>query len=262
MIPIFPLVAGGVSLQLPIQRTWKPGQAVLTTPGGDLHLRTLPTGEHCEWRLKFTGLTAVEARTLQQFHRDMRGSYHSFRFCDPLKNLLAWSEDPTQSPWTRTSALSISLAAALTAGGRQAAQILNLSGDEGLLQQAVGSSPNFAYSMSVTAKSTSRSTLSLLIGDQRRSVELTELWGEYEFTAVPCGSVDQVIFAIAIPMGGSVDLSGVQADFGSCSAEYRRSSGTQGLMTKARFLDDLLVVSCAEYGNTTIETTVTARLGE
>jgi hypothetical protein len=260
--PSFPLVSGTVSVQLPIQRTWTSAQAVLKTPGGDWHLRTLTTGERVEWRLKFAGLTAAEALTLQQFHRDMRGSYHSFRFCDPLRNLLAWSEDPTQAPWAKTNALAVTLGPIPKAGVCQTAQILNLSGTEGLVQQAVGCSPNFAYSMSVTAKSSSQGTIGLLIGGQRRTITVSGQWQEYEFTAVPGGATDQVVFAVAIPMGGSVELGGVHAEFGACSPEYRKSDVRQGLFTKARFKDDLLVVSSEESGIISTEAIVVARLGE
>ena len=261
MTPSFPLVAGTVSAQLPIQRTWKPAQAVLLTPGGDWHLRTLPTGEHVEWHMKFTGLTTSEAQTLQQFHRDMRGSYHSFRFCDPLSNLLAWSEDPTQAPWAKTGALAITIVPNLNAGTCQTAQVLNPSATEVLLQQAVGCSPNFAYSMSVMARSNSQSTMGIVIGVQRRTVTLGGQWQEYQFTAVPGGAADQVVFAIAIPMGGEVELGGVHAELGACAPEYRKSEGRQGYFPKARFKDDLLVVCSEESGNISVDTTIVAGLG-
>jgi len=262
VIPSFPLVSGTVSVQLPIQRTWTPAQSVLVTPGGDWHLRMLPTGEQFEWRLKFAGLTPAEAKTLQQFHKDMRGAYHCFRFCDPLRNLLAWSEDPTQTPWTRTAALGVTVSPAPSASGRQTAQILNLSSNEGLLQQVAGCSPSFAYSLSVRANSSAGSTIELLIGGQRKNITLTDQWEDYRFTAVPGGNEDQVAFAVAVPMGGSVGLGGVHAEFGACSAEYRKSEGIQGLFTKARFKDDLLVVSSEESGIVSVETTVVARPGE
>lgn len=262
MMPSFPLVAGTVSVQLPLERTWKPAQAVLMTPGGNWHLRTLPTGEYVEWNLKFTGLTEAEAQTLQRFHHDMRGAYHHFRFCDPLRNLLAWSEDPTQAPWSTADALAVTLGPAPIAGVRQTSQILNLSGSEGLLQQTVGCSAGFAYSVSVRAKSDAQSTMAILIGAQRRTVTLCGQWQEYMFSATPGGTSEQVTFAIAIPAGGEVELGGVHAEFGACSPEYRKSAGRQGLFTNARFKDDLLVVSSEERGSISAEATVVARLGE
>ncbi len=262
MTPSFPLVAGSVSVQLPVQRTWTPAQALLMTPGGDWHLRTLPTGESVEWQLKFSGLAEAEAGALKQFHQDVRGSYRCFRFCDPLRNLLAWSEDPTQAPWARSGALSITLLPGAEAGFLQTAQIVNLSGTEGLVSQAVGCSPNFAYSMSVKARSNSQSTAGLMIGEQRRDFTLSTQWQTCQFTAVPGGSLDRVIFAIALPMGGSVELGGVMAEFGACSPEYRRSEGMQGLFAKARFKDDLLVVSAEPGGVFSLETAVAAKVGE
>jgi hypothetical protein len=74
MSPSFPLVATTVSVQLPVQRTWKPAQELLMTPGGAWYLRTLPSGEFYEWDLKFAGLIWAEAQTLRDFHRDMRGA--------------------------------------------------------------------------------------------------------------------------------------------------------------------------------------------
>lgn len=262
MIPSFPLVAGRVSVQLPLQRTWGPAQSLLMTPGGDWHLRTLPTGESVEWQLKYSGLTAAEAQTLRDFHQIMRGCYHRFRFCDPLRNLLAWSEDPTQAPWARSGALSITLLPGAEAGVQQTAQILNLSGAEGLVSQAVGCSPNFAYSMSVKARSNAQSTVALMMGGQRRDFTLSEQWRTYQFTAVPGGTMDSVIFAIAIPMGGSLELGGVMAETGACAPEYRRSEGMQGLFSKARFKDDLLVVSCEAGGIFSAETAVVAKVRE
>jgi|GEM_PF-2394542 len=262
MTPSFPLVAGAVSVQLPVQRTWKAAQELLVTLGGDWHLRTLPTGELVEWRLKFTGLTASEIQTLRQFHRDMRGSYHCFRFCDPLRNLLAWSEDPTQAPWSTSSALSVTLTPGSGTYAFQTAQVLNLSGAEGLISQSVGCSPNFAYSMAIRAQSNSRSTMGMLIGGQRKDFTLSTQWQTYEFSATPGGSVDQVTFAVAVPIGGAVALGGMHVETGACSPEYRKSEGMQGLFAKARFKDDLLMVSGEKGGLFSAETTVIAKVGE
>ena len=262
MTPSFPLVAGRVSVQLPVRRAWKSAQALLMTPGGDWHLRALPTGEYIEWQLKFSGLTDAEARTLKQFHHEMRGSYHSFRFCDPLRNLLAWSEDPTRGPWTNSGELAISLQSSSGTGLFQTAQLLNLSGAEGSIRQAVGCSPNFSYSLVVMARSKSNITIGLSIGDQRKDFSIGSKWQLYRFSAIPGGPIDQVVFAIHLPMGGNAELGGVHAEFGESSAEYLKSEGRQGLFKGARFKDDLLVVSCEEAGIFFAEATVVAKLGE
>jgi hypothetical protein len=116
--------------------------------------------------------------------------------------------------------------------------------------------------MSVMARSNSQSTMGILIGAQRRTVTLSKQWQEYQFTAVPGGTEDHVLFAIAIPMGGEVELGGVHAEFGACSPEYRKSEGRQGYFPKARFQDDLLVVCSEGVGNISVEATVVAGLGE
>jgi hypothetical protein len=104
--------------------------------------------------------------------------------------------------------------------------------------------------------------MGLLIGGKRSDVAVTAQWQEFQFSAIPGGSVDQVTFAIAIPAGGEVELAGVQADFGADSPEYRRSEGRQGLFTQARFKDDALVVSGADVGVFSAEATVIASAEE
>jgi hypothetical protein len=258
----FPLVATAVSVQLPVQRVWKPAQELLMTPGGTWYLRTLPSGEFYEWHLKFAGLTWNEAQTLRDFHRDMMGAYHCFRFCDPLRNLLAWSEDPTQATWTVSNGLAVTLCANPIAGVAQGARIVNSGAAEGLVSQTVGCDPTFPYSVAVTARSEAGSAMGLLIGSQRSDVALNAQWQVFQFSAIPGGNVDQVTFAIAIPPSGEVELAGVQADFGSDTPEYRRSEGRQGLFTKTRFKDDALAVSCAEAGVFSAEATVIASAEE
>jgi hypothetical protein len=262
MSPSFPLVATTVSVQLPVQRTWKPAQELLMTPGGTWYLRALPIGEFYEWDLKFAGLIWAEAQTLRDFHHDMRGAYHSFRFCDPLRNLLAWSEDLTQAVWAVSGGLDVTLFANPVAGVAQGVRIVNSGAAEGLASQTVGCAPTFPYSVAATARSNGVGTMGLLIGGQRSDVALTAQWQEFQFSAIPGGSVDQVTFAIAIPQGVEVELAGVQADFGADSPEYRRSEGRQGLFAQARFKDDALVVSCAEAGVFSIQSKVIASVEE
>ena len=262
MSPSFPLVATTVSVQLPVQRTWKPAQGLLTTPGGAWYLRTLPSGEFYEWELKFAGLTWAEAQSLRDFHHDMRGAYHSFRFCDPLRNLLAWSEDLTQAAWTVSGGLAVTLFANPMAGVAQGVRIVNSGAAEGLAIQTVGCAPTFPYSVAATARSNGGSTMGLLIGSQRSDVALSGRWLAFQFSAIPGGSVDQVTFAIAIPPGGEVELAGVQADFGADTPEYRRSEGRQGVFTQARFKDDALVMDCAEAGVFSAEATLIASAEE
>lgn len=262
MSPSFPLVATTVSVQLPVQRTWKPAQELLMTPGGTWHLRTLPSGEFYEWQLQFAGLTWAEAQTLRDFHQAMRGAYHCFRFCDPLRNLLAWSEDLTQAAWSASGGLAVTLFANPIAGVAQGARIVNSGAAEGLVSQTVGCAPAFPYGVAATARSAAGSTMGLLIGGQRSDVALSSQWQAFRFSAIPGGSVDQVAFAITIPVGGEVELAGVQGDFGADTPEYRRSEGRQGLYTKARFKDDALVVSCAQAGVFSAAATVLASAEE
>lgn len=262
MRPSFPLVATRVGVQLPVQRTWKPAQELLMTPGGTWYLRTLPRGESYEWNLTFAGLMWAEAQTLRDFHHDMRGAYHCFRFCDPLRNLLAWSEDLTQAAWTVSNGLAVTLFANPMAGVAQGVRIVNSGAAEALARQTVACAPTFPYSVAATARSNGGGTMGLLIGSQRSDVALSAQWQAFQFSAIPGGSIDQVTFAIAIAPGGEVELAGVQADFGSDSPEYRRSEGRQGLFTQARFKDDALVVSGADAGVFSAEATVIASAEE
>jgi hypothetical protein len=243
--PSFPTIAAGEVVQLPLQRTWRPAQELVQTPGGHWWVRTLPTGECYEWQLKYTGLTQSEAQSLREFHTAMGGAWHSFRFCDPLRNLLAWSEDQTQAIWSKTAGLTVSL---FPNPGAQGATLANTASTEGQLAQVVGCDPTLNYSVAVTARSASGAGLGVLIGGARRDVALTAQWQTVQFSATPGGAQDQVGFALAVPAGASVDIAGVMAECGATAAEYRYSDARQGLFTEARFQDDALVVSGTEPG--------------
>jgi len=262
MIPSFPLVATTCSVQLPVQRSWRPAQALVTTPGGIWYLRTLPSGESCEWKLQFAGLTWAEAQTLRDFHREMAGAHHCFRFCDPMRNLLAWSEDLTQSVWSASSGLAVALNENPLPGVAQGLRVVNTSTGEAVASQVIGCSPNFAYSFAVNARSSTNSTLGLLIGGARSDVQLTTQWQLYRTSAAPGGGVDQVTFAIAIPFGGEAELTCIEADFGDVMPEYKRSEGRTGLFTKARFKDDALALSSSEKDVFSAEVTVVANAQE
>jgi hypothetical protein len=248
MTPTFPLVASTVNAQLPVVRTWKPAQLSLLTPGGNWHVRTLPTGEFYEWQLRFTGLTQDEAMRLRAFHQQMEGSFHCFRFADPNANLLAWSEDLTQAPWSCSAGLSLALSPSPVKGIAQAVTITNSATSEALVSQTVGCDPTIPYSVAMTVRSALGSPLGLLIGAQRGNFLLTPSWQRVQFSAVPGGTADQVVFAVAIPAGGQIEIAGVQADAGADSPEYRLSQARQGIYSQARFKDDALILTCAQGG--------------
>jgi hypothetical protein len=235
-------------VQLPVQRIWHPAQELVQTPGGAWYVRTLPTGESYEWRLKYAGLTQSEVQALRDFHSQMGGGWHSFRFCDPLSNLLAWSEDPTQAVWTKSAGLAVNLFSNPVPGVAQGATLMNTATTESQLSQTVNCDPLQSYSVAVTARSLSGSSMGVLIGAARSNVTLTAAWQQVRFTATPGGAVDQVTFALAFGMGASVDIAGVMAECGDGWAEYRRSEARQGVYAEACFANDALVVSGTEPG--------------
>jgi hypothetical protein len=228
------------------------------TPGGNWHLRVLPTGEFYEWRLQFKRLTWSEAQNLITFYQAMQGGYHCFRFCDPLRNLLAWSEDITQTQWTNASGLNIVLLPNPIAGVAQGAHITNTGNNEGSIQQIVACTPNAQYSTALIARSAQGGTIGLLIGDQRKDATLEPSWQSVQFTATPGGAADAVSFGLVIPAGGAIDVSGIQVDYGSVQPEYKKSDGQCGVFQNARFEQESLVLSAEQPNVFSIAVTVIA----
>jgi hypothetical protein len=222
-------------------------------------VRTLPTGERYEWRLSYSGLSASEMQTLREFHTQMSGAWRSFRFCDPLRNLLAWSEDQTQAAWTKDAGLVVTL---FSNPGAQGARLANTWGAEAVISQTVACDPRLPYSMAVTARGASAPSIGLIMGGQRQKAVLAGHWNQYVFSATPGGAMDEVVFAVAVPAGATAEIAGVMVECGTARPEYRRSDARGGLFSRARFLDDALVVSGVEPGVYATTVTIVASAEE
>ena len=253
MIPSFPLIADCAGIQLPLKRSWDQGATALLTPGADWHLRKLPTGESTGWHLRFGALTAAEAARLTEFHAQVRGAYRCFRFCDPLRNLLAWSEEIARPPWSVPNGVSVTALMNPIEGVLTGAVVVNQSSEECVLSQTVDCSAALPYSFSVSAQGTPGREFALLIENQRRSFGTSQQWRKSVFASAPGGESESVQFGIAIPSGVQLELSGLHAEAGVCQPVYRRSDGLQGVVSNARFSSDELVLIGTEDGTYSAE---------
>jgi hypothetical protein len=108
------------------------------------------------YTLKLTNLTDAEVATLEAFFISQQGRYGQFAFIDPTGNLLQYSEDFTQSCWTK--ACTVGAATADPFGGTAATVLAANSGNSSVQQAVVidpevsGSQACFSvYLMAVTA---------------------------------------------------------------------------------------------------------------
>ena len=114
--------------------------------------------------------------------------------------------------------------------------------------------------MTLSARSPEAASIDVMIGNQKRTMPLTTEWQTLSFSAIPDSPIDDVVFALALDANSSLDVAGIQVDYGDCMSEYKRSSGQQGVYQKARFADDSLVLIATGYNAFKVSVAVHAKI--
>src|SRR4029077_14220708 len=96
---IFQQLGSGALSQFPVQKRRRL-RTVLNAAGDGRAIKLAdPAGEFTEWGLAYGHLTDDEVSALQQFYITAEGTLNGFTFVDPTSNLLAWSDQLSNSVW-------------------------------------------------------------------------------------------------------------------------------------------------------------------
>ena len=97
----FPQLTTGAVAQYPLRRSSATRSVVNRLVGGpDVKLYDAGAGR-VTWHLTFTGLSSVEASSIEALFGAAEGRLHEFTWLDPTTNLLPWSEDFSASAWVK-----------------------------------------------------------------------------------------------------------------------------------------------------------------
>lgn len=127
-MPIFPtLNAKGLLVQRPYARAYSALTSAEEQPSGRRYARAWRADPLATYTLSYSSLTDAEYGVLRAFFDARKGRYESFAWIDPAGNLAKYSEDFTQSLWTKSS-VTVGSSVSDPFGGSRATSVVGSTG--------------------------------------------------------------------------------------------------------------------------------------
>jgi hypothetical protein len=247
----FPQLSSGATGQFPLR--WTDSCRAVTNvleDGGTISLAD-PNGAGAEWLLSFNGLGEGERAALQTFFESMRGPLKPFTVLDPADNLLAFSEDFTQSCWSAGPLLRITGGEADPFGRMLASTATNTAQAAQAISQQINAPGEYRYCFSVYVRSKLPLTLWLTQSCNgsviRQPVNASATWQRAGVQGA-VGAGDAVSFGIELASGAEVQIFGAQAEAQPAPGIYKRTGSTGGVYQNCRFDQNELQMTATASG--------------
>jgi hypothetical protein len=263
---IYPQLATGSIAQFPLKRTIARRSIVNECMDGSTIRLADPDASTVRWDLMYRGLSDDERARLETFFATTQGRLITFIFPDPTDNLLAESDSLGASIWAKDGLLGLTAAITDPFGGSLAVRLSNSGAAVQGISQTVGTPEAFQYCLSVYARSTTNSALTLRIrgvaDETATSKDLTAEWTRCACSGALTGDAMQVTFALELPAGAVVEVYGVQAEPQVNPSAYKMTTLKGGVYAHARFdMDQITFVSEAPNSHDT-EIRVVSKAGD
>ena len=241
----YPQLSSGAVSQFPVRKLRYSRTVVNRTADGRVIKRPDTTAQITEWQLQYSLLSDAELATLQQFFNSMSGSLNGFTFLDPCGNLLAWSDELSQTTWQKDPLITLTGGVADPAGGQNGWTLVNTgTGPQGV-SQVLNSPGGYVYCLSVYAQATQPTSAVLSIAGQSSTVAVETGWNRVAITGTGSPSATSVAIGFQLAAGASMTLYGPQLEPQASPSAYQ-SSTTGGVYQNARFRDDTFTFSSTD----------------
>jgi hypothetical protein len=233
---MYPQLTTGAYSQFPLQKQRRTRTVTnMASDGSSIKLAD-PNGAITEWQLRYDGLTDTELSSLQQFFSTAEGSLNGFTFLDPVGNLLAWSEDLTNSVWEAAPFLAMAAGVTDPLGETRAFQLTNSGEGVQSVTQTLNVPTAYIYSLSVYVQAAQPTTVTLLLGSISFQTTAGPTWTRISVTGSGDPTAASILFGIEIPPG-VIGVFGPQVEVQAEPSAYQKST-TGGVYQDARFGDD------------------------
>ncbi len=244
---VFPQLATGASALYPVTRRNLTRTVVNALADGSTVVLGDPDAGMRAWELRASGLTLVEWTAIDTLFQSASGRFGAFTFLDPFGNLLLRSEEFGDPVWDNSPLIQLTPGIGDPLGTMQATQVVNAGSAAGVVAQTLAVPGNLRYTLSVWAKTTGVSNVTLSAtttgGSATRIIALTSEWSRV-FLNVELGlNTESVVFGVVLNVGAIVDLFGMQAEAQPGASDYKKTGGSGGLYAQARFAEDELTVT-------------------
>jgi hypothetical protein len=241
---VFPQLSTGASVLYPVTKRTVQRSVVNLIEDGHSDVLSDPDAAFTGWELRASGLTLAEWTAIEALFQQTSGRWGSFTFLDPTGNLLAQSESFANSVWTNGPLLQLTAGIADPLGTARATRVTNGSQADEAISQTLNVPGNFQYCLSVWARTTSGSRVTLGVASVTKNFTLTGQWQRVFVSGNPGQTgANTVTFSAHLDAGGSVELFGMQAEAQPGPSDYKQTGTRGGVYSRARFDTDQLTVT-------------------
>jgi hypothetical protein len=243
----FPQLLSGATAQYPLIKR-RICRTITSVTAEDRILKLSdPNGSRLEWEIAYQALTTQERTELVAFHRAAEGCLGEFTFLDPTENLLAWSDAPGQTVWTKEPYITLASGVADPGGGAEASRIANGGALPQTLQQTIQGAGWFYYCFSLYVRSQSPGVIGVYRSTGGNEAGATysagPAWRRVAHSGMSEGTAESVAFGIRLSPGSAVEVYGMQVEAQLAPSAYRKTMSRSGVHEKARFDSDVLTLT-------------------
>lgn len=241
---VFPQLTTGAAVLYPVTKQGLQRSVVNALAGGNTVAYADPDAAIAGWQLRATGLKLEEWNAIESLFQQTSGMSGTFTFLDPVGNLLLESEGFSAGAWTKGALVQLTPGIGDPFGTTRATGLVNAGQSSAGLAQILNVPGNFQYCLSVWARSTSSSALTLAVGSVTRSFAAGSQWRRVYLSANPGQTgATTVAFGAQVAAGDTVELFGMQAEAQLGPSDYKITGAIGGVFSKARFGSDQITVT-------------------
>lgn len=240
---VFPQLITGASALYPVTRTSARRTVVNTLGDGSTVVFPDPYAAATAWELHASGMTLAEWTAIETLFQATSGMWQTFTFLDPTGNLLEQSEAFGASAWTNGALIELTGGIDDPLGTSRATRVVNAGSAPLAVAQTLNVPGNFEYCLSVWARTTAGSSVTLMVGSAAKTFALSNGWSRISFAANLGSSATAVTFGAQLAAGASVDLFGMQVEAQLAASDYRVTTTRGGVFSNARFGQDQITVT-------------------
>jgi hypothetical protein len=240
---VFPQLVTGASALYPVTRRALQRTVVNVLGDGRTDVFADPDAAATEWELRASGMTLAEWSAIETLFLAASGMWKTFTFLDPTGNLLADSEDFSAGAWTNGGLIALTPAVVDPLGTTRATRVTNAGLAPESVTQTLSVPGDFHYCLSVWARTSGVSAVTLAIGTFTKTFTLNGTWNRISVATNLATSATSVTFGVELGVGAAVDLFGMQVEAQLAASDYKVTENRGGVYSKARFGQDQLAVT-------------------
>ncbi len=244
---VFPQFATGASALYPVTRMSLTRTVSNVLGDGSTVVFADPDAGTKEWELRAAEMTLNEWTAIDTLFQAVTGRFGTFTFLDPMGNLLLRSEEFGDPAWNNSPLIELTPGVSDPLGTTRATQAVNAASVAGAIAQTLAVPGNFRYALSVWAKTTGVSSVTLSAttsgGTATRNCALTGQWVRYSLDVDLGLTTESIVFGVELDVGAIVDLFGMQVEAQPGTSNYKKTGSSGGVYEQARFAEDALTAT-------------------